>query len=117
MAKATAPNRQYTEEFKVEALRLGESIGINQAAKRLGIPASSLGNWVRLKRNGKVSTVPRGSPIKGSAAELEVENNRRRRGRANAKGDLENGKKAAAYFGKEEAGDMPVFNDNPTNTQ
>jgi transposase len=101
MAKATAPKRQYTEEFKVEALRLGESIGINQAAKRLGIPASSLGNWVRLKRSGKLSTVPRVSPIKGSAAELEAENNRLRRELANAKLDLEIVKKAAAYFAKE----------------
>jgi hypothetical protein len=34
--------RQYTDEFKVEAVRLGNSIGGNQAAKRLGIPESSL---------------------------------------------------------------------------
>jgi transposase len=38
-------NRQYTDEFKVEAVRLGESIGGNQAAKRLGIPESSIWNW------------------------------------------------------------------------
>ena len=47
-------NRQYTDEFKVEAVRLGESIGVNQAAKRLGIPDSSLWNWIRLKRVGKL---------------------------------------------------------------
>jgi transposase len=41
------------------------------------------------------------SPIKGSAAELEVENNRLRRELANAKLDLEIVKKAAAYFAKE----------------
>ena len=35
MAKETVPNRRYTDEFKVEALRLAESVGINQAAKRL----------------------------------------------------------------------------------
>jgi hypothetical protein len=37
MAKKTLPNRRYTDEFKLEALRLAESTGINQAAKRLGI--------------------------------------------------------------------------------
>jgi transposase len=86
MAKETAPNRQYTDEFKLEALRLGESAGINEAAKRLGIPGSSLSNWVRLKRQGKLSALPR---------------NRLWRELANAKLDLEIVKKAAAYFAKE----------------
>jgi len=45
MVKRTqAPSRQYTDEFKVEAVRLAESIGGNQAAKRLGIPDSSMWN-------------------------------------------------------------------------
>jgi transposase len=101
MAKKTAPHRQYTDEFKVEALRLGESAGVNEAARRLGIPASSLGNWVRLNRQGKLSALPRAGPLKGSAAELEAENNRLRRELANAKLDLEIVKKAAAYFAKE----------------
>ena len=29
-------NRQYTDEFKVEAVRLSESLGMTDAAKRLG---------------------------------------------------------------------------------
>ena len=33
--KKSVPNRQYTGEFKVEAVRLAESIGGNPAAKRL----------------------------------------------------------------------------------
>jgi transposase-like protein len=63
MAKETVPNRQYTDEFKLEALRLAESVGINQAAKRLGMPSSSLGNWARLKRSGKLGN----SAASGSA--------------------------------------------------
>ena len=43
MKRETVSNRQYTDEFKLEALRLAESVGVNQAAKRLGIPGSSLG--------------------------------------------------------------------------
>jgi transposase len=101
MAKETVPNRQYTDEFKLEALRLAESVGINQAAKRLGMPSSSLGNWARLRRSGKLGDLPRAGPLKGSPAELEAENNRLRRELANAKLDLEIVKKAAAYFAKE----------------
>ena len=101
MAKETVPNRQYTDEFKLEALRLAESVGINQAAKRLGMPSSSLGNWARLKRSGKLGDLPRAGPIKGSPAELEAENARLRKELASAKLDLEIVKKAAAYFAKE----------------
>jgi transposase len=89
MAKESAPNRQYTDEFKLEALRLAESVGINQAAKRLGMPNSSLGNWARLKRSGKLAALPGAGPVKGSAAELEAENSRLRRELANTKLDLE----------------------------
>ena len=101
MAKESVPKRQYTDEFKLEALRLAESVGINQAAKRLGMPSSSLGNWARLKRSGKLGDLPRAGPVKGSPAELEAENSRLRRELANAKLDLEIVKKAAAYFAKE----------------
>lgn len=101
MARETVPNRRYTDEFKLEALRLAESVGINQAAKRLGMPSSSLGNWVRLKRQGKLTAAAGATPITGSAAELQAENDRLRRELANAKLDLEIVKKAAAYFAKE----------------
>ena len=101
MANESIPNRRYTDEFKLEALRLAESVGINQASKRLDIPSSSLGNWARLKRKGKLQPSLGATPIAGSAAELEAENNRLRRELANAKLDLEIVKKAAAYFAKE----------------
>ena len=100
--KERVPNRQYTDEFKVEAVRLGESIGGAQAAKRLGIPESSLWNWIRLKRAGKLRVVDgTGVPVKRSVAEVEAENGRLRRELANTKLDLEIVKKAAAYFAKE----------------
>ena len=41
--KQQVPNRQYVDEFKVEAVRLAESIGANQAAKRLGFPIQVCG--------------------------------------------------------------------------
>ena len=69
MAKETVPNRRYTDEFKPEVLPLLESVGINDAAKRLSMPNSSLGNRARLKRSGSgensrervLSRVPRQS--------------------------------------------------------
>lgn len=53
--KELVVNRQYTDEFKIEAVRLGESIGGNKAAKRLGIPESSLWNWMKRSEAGKVA--------------------------------------------------------------
>jgi transposase len=100
--KELVGNRQYTDEFKVEAVRLGESIGGAQAAKRLGIPDSSLWNWMRLSRAGKLKIVDGSAvPTKRSVMEVEAENSRLRRELASTKLDLEIVKKAAAYFAKE----------------
>ena len=95
-------NRQYTDKFKVEAVRLSESLGMTDAAKRLGIPHSSLWNWVQLKRAGKFKASEGVAvPAKRSLTEVEAENVRLRRELASTKLDLEIVKKAAAYFAKE----------------
>ena len=95
-------NRQYSAEFKIEAVRLSESIGGSQAAKRLGIPDSSLWNWIRLSRAGMLKAADGSAvPLKRSLTELEAENRRLRRELASTKLDLEIVKKAAAYFAKE----------------
>ena len=97
------PNRSYPPEFRVEALRLAQSVGVTEAAKRLGIPQSSLGNWMRSSRRGEVTATTKAKPG-GTAtekSELEAENARLRQELANAKLDLEIVKKAAVYFAKE----------------
>jgi transposase len=100
--KSSIGNRQYTDEFKVEAVRLAESIGGVPAAKRLGIPDSSLGNWIKLNRAGKLKVVDGVAvAVKRSMTEIEAENSRLRRELASTKLDLEIVKKAAAYFAKE----------------
>ena len=100
--KELVGSRQYTDEFKVEAVRLGESIGGNQAAKRLGIPESSLWNWIRLSRAGKLKAAEGAAvSVKRPVMEVEVENARLRKELASTKLDLEIVKKAAAYFAKE----------------
>jgi transposase len=100
--KEAVPNRRYTEEFKTEAVRLALSTGGNAAAKRLGIPQSTMTNWVRRSREG-ASAADAGPvvPVKRPVSELEAENARLRRELASAKLDLEIVKKAAAYFAKE----------------
>ena len=100
--RESVPNRQYTDEFKVEAVRLGESIGGSRAAKRLGIPDSSLWNWTRLSRAGRLTAADGAAvPVKRSVTEVEAENGRLRRELASTKLDLDIVKKAAAYFAKE----------------
>ena len=95
-------NRQYTDEFKVEAVRLSESLGGTKAAKRLGIPDSSLWNWIRLSRAGRLTAAEGAAvPVKRSGTEVEAENGRLRRELASTKLDLDIVKKAAAYFAKE----------------
>jgi|SRR5215468_5311499 len=98
--KESVPNRQYTEEFKAEAVRLALSTSGNAAAKRLGIAQSTMTNWVRRNRE---STAVDGvaEAVKRPVSELEAENARLRRELASAKLDLEIVKKAAAYFAKE----------------
>jgi transposase len=78
--KQQVPSRQYTDEFKVEAIRLAESIGASQAAKRLGIPDSSMGNWIRLHRAGKLKAMrATGGQTTPGVRDLEAENERLRR--------------------------------------
>jgi transposase len=103
MARRTVvPNRQYTAEFKIEAVRLAESVGGNEAAKRLGIPESSLWNWIKLSRAGKLPDGDKAvSVVKRPVSELEAELSRLRRENASLKQDNEILKKAAAYFAKE----------------
>ncbi|MCW2950805.1 MAG: transposase [Thermoleophilia bacterium] len=51
MVEKSVPKRQYTEEFKAEAERLALSVGQHEAARRLGVPIATLGNWTRRQRN------------------------------------------------------------------
>jgi transposase len=94
--KEAVPNRHYTEEFRAEAIRLALSVSGNAAAKRLGIPQSTMTNWVRRARAGTLPD-PGGeaAPVKRPVSELEAENARLRRELASAKLDLEIVKKAS----------------------
>ena len=99
--KVGVPSRRYTNEFKIEAVRLGKSVGNSEASRRLGIPESSLFNWVKLGRAGKLGSTTSITATPRSAKELEAEVDRLRRELASAKVDNDILKKAAAYFAKE----------------
>jgi len=93
--------RKYTDEFKVEAIRLGESVGVSSAAKRLGVSDGNLRHWISRSREGKRETSPVAKSAKRTLSDVEAENDRLRRELENTQLDLEIVKKAAAYFARE----------------
>jgi transposase len=105
MRDSNLPKRQYTEEFKTEAIRLAESVGGHEAARRLGVPVATLGNWSRRRRVAgapapEVVVPGTAIPLRRPVSELEAENSRLRRELADAKLDVEILRKATAYFAK-----------------
>jgi transposase len=124
-------NRRYDPQFKAEALAMAKAIGGNETAMRLGMPESSLWNWIKREAVDKaVETVPApgqattkavraSDPSKnakrvgaGKASQLSPtqsarhqalaqENTDLKRRLADAQADLAILKKAAAYFARE----------------
>jgi len=95
MSRAKMPHRRYADEFRVEAVRLAMEVGVTEVARRLGIPVTSIQNWmksgasdVRAQANGKKVT-----PEQVDFSRLRQEN-------ASLKRDNEILRKAAAYFAK-----------------
>ena len=84
--------RRYSEEFRSEALRLADSVGVSAAAKQLGLHSSQLYGWRSkarlLKARGEIDQ------------ELADENARLRRQFAEKEQELALLGKAAAYFAK-----------------
>jgi len=94
------PKGLYTPEFRAEAVKLVETTGISvaRAAKQLSMPKSSLDNWVRAAREGKLADVGKGlRPL----SELELELARTRKELAEVKMERDLLKKFATYFAKE----------------
>ncbi len=93
--------RDYTEEFKLEAVRLLEAVGVNEAGRRLGVPTATIGNWARrASKTGVGVSSPLPGVSKRPVTELEAENSRLRKELAEARMDVEILKKATAYFAK-----------------
>jgi transposase len=98
MSRAMAPHRDYTIEFKSEAVRLAREVGVTEAARRLDIPVSSLQNWMKPSYASKLAGA--GESGKKTVNDVQAENARLRRELASLKVDNEILRKAAAYFAK-----------------
>ena len=47
-----ATNRQYDQEYKIQAVKLAKEIGQAKAARELGVPKNTLYTWIRANRLG-----------------------------------------------------------------
>lgn len=93
----TKVRRQYTADFKAQAVSLVESLGLAGAARKLGISAKTLANWVRLDRSG----APVSSLKRRGLSDIEAENSHLRAENATLRMEREVLKKATAFFAKE----------------
>ena len=94
------PNGRYTKEFREEAVKLVTEGGFTayEASRRLGLPKSTLENWVRAEKKGILSEVGKSHrPL----TEVEQELAQLKRELAQVKMERDILKKAAAYFAKE----------------
>ena len=89
------PHRRYTDEFRVEAVRLAQEVGVTEAARRLDMPMTSIQNWMK---SGFADTRTQVSGKKVTPEQAEL--SQLRRENASLKLDNEILRKAAAYFAK-----------------
>jgi transposase len=95
MSRAKMPHRRYTDEFRIEAVRLAQEVGVTEAARRLDMPISSIQNWMK---SGLANTRMQASGKKVTPEQAEL--SQLRRENASLKLDNEILRKAAAYFAK-----------------
>jgi transposase len=94
------PQGRYTKEFREEAVKLviEEKLSWAAAAHRLSLPTSTLGNWVKQFKAGKLGDVGKTyRPL----TEVEMELARAKKELAVVKMERDILKKAAAYFARE----------------
>ena len=94
------PQGRYTKEFREEAVKLitEEKLSLPEAARRLSLPPSTLGNWVKQFKAGRLGEVGKTyRPL----TEIEMDLARTKRELAEVRMERDILKKAAAYFAKE----------------
>jgi len=94
-----AERRQYSREFKLEAIRLVTERGVTvaQAARELDVHENMLRKWVRIYRQDADNAFPGQGVLPPEQAELA----RLRKEVAKLKMERDILKKAAAYFAQE----------------
>jgi transposase len=93
-------NGRYSKEFRLEAVKMviEGGVSIYEASRQLSLPKSTLENWVRAFKAGKLSNV---GGQQRPLTEVELELDRVKRELAQVKQERDILKKAAAYFAKE----------------
>jgi len=94
------PQGRYTKEFRGEAVKLVTEEGLSwaAAARRLSLPTSTLANWVKAYKAGKLGDVGKTyRPL----TEMEMELARTKKELVEVKMERDILKKAAAYFARE----------------
>ncbi len=94
------PQGRYTREFRQEAVKvvMEEKLSLPEAGRRLSLPPSTLGYWVKLHKAGKLGDVGKTyRPL----TDVEMELARTKKELAVVKMERDILKKAAAYFAKE----------------
>ena len=94
------PQGRYTKEFREEAVKLitEEKLSLPEAARRLSLPPSTVGNWVKQFKAGRLGEVGKTyRPL----TEIEMDLARTKRELAEVKMERDILKKAAAYFARE----------------
>ncbi len=94
------PQGRYTREFRQEAVKVvvEEKLSLPEAGRRLSLPLSTLGYWVKLHKAGKLGDV--GKTYR-ALSDVEMELARTKKELAVVKMERDILKKAAAYFAKE----------------
>jgi transposase len=100
MRRIGIPQGRYTKEFREEAVKLVTEgkMAVLQAARQLSLPPSTLENWIKAHKAGKLANVGKTyRPL----TDIEMELVRMKKELAEVKMEREILKKAAAYFAKE----------------
>ena len=95
-----APNGKYGKELREEAVKLvtEEKLSLPEAARRLSLPTSTLANWLKAKKTGKLGDIGKTyRPL----TEIEMELARVKKENVELKMERDILKKAAAYFARE----------------
>ena len=94
------PQGRYTKEFREEAVKLvtQEKLSLPEAGRRLSLPTSTIANWVKASKSGKLADIGKTyRPL----TEIEMELARVKKENATLKMECEIIKEAAAYFARE----------------
>ena len=94
------PQGRYSKEFREEAVKLviDQELSIPEASRRLDIPKSTISNWVRAQKAGKLGAIGKD---RRELSDTELELARLKRELAQVKMERDILRKAAAYFAKE----------------